>query len=79
MDIFLFHQGIEISLKTFDLSFIIVRCMEGTNECHLHIHFHGCGMVSENKNYINTVKLLQKKPTKMIDGDFNPVENYQVL
>ena len=24
--------------------FIPDRCSNGANECHLHVHFHGCGM-----------------------------------
>jgi len=26
--------------------FIPTRCIDGSTQCHLHVHFHGCGMES---------------------------------
>jgi len=41
--------------------FIPSRCAGGSMECHLHIHFHGCGMESGwlGNNYINNSGFLE--------------------
>ena len=61
--------------------FIPSRCSNGENECHLHVHFHGCGMEAGwlGDGYVQRTGFLPLAQSNDIVLIFPQVRKIQIL